>query len=214
MTLWIQLLFGDPIETPFTPPLKSWRPIYQFLHNRMYPDKKIHQLRLYYEGSTDLTHVPDGALLHLIVSEPMAERWISECSLHSKENDQITFHQSTLTWYDARWGDPYEDKKVQYRTSLTILILAKEVKEEKGEYYEFTMNHEYFREMYGNKESQKKEIWYPTLRQTCYAFRKELYEKNSEEIMTEKTCEHLIHLWEIYHRTNQHLVDQGRYYDY
>lgn len=214
MTLWIQLIFGDPIETPFTPPLKSWRPVYQFLHSRLCPDKKIHQLRLYYEESTDLTHVPDGALLHLIVSEPMVERWISEYSLPSKTNHPIQFHQSTLAWYDARWGDPYEDKKIQYRTSLTIHIVKKEVKETKGNYCEFTINPEYFREMYGDKESQQNEIWYPTLREACYAFRKDLHEKNSEETMTEKTCEHLIHLWEIYHGTNQHLVDQGRYYDY
>lgn len=211
MTLWIQLLFGDPIPIDVLPPLRSWRPVYQLLQARLCPEKKIHQLRLYDKGSTDLSHVPDGGVLHLIVSEPMVERWVSEFTLPSKVNDTIQFHQSTLAWYDARWGDPYEDKKVQYRTALVIHVLAKE---RKGECYEFTVNPEYFKELYGNKEHQKDTIWYSTLREACYAYRKELYEKNSEETMTEKTCEHLVHLWELYHGTNQHLVDQGRYYDY
>lgn len=213
MTLWVQPIFGDLIEVPFSPPtpLMSWRPIYQFLHAKQCPDRKLHELRLFHNGSPDLSTVSDGELLHLVVTEPIAERWKAEHSVTQKEHDSILFHHSTLSWYDARWGDPYNDPKVQYRTSLTIYIVVREIKDIS---MDFTINPEYFHELYGNKEKKRDMVWYSSLREACYAFRKELHDSHSEEVMTERTCEHLIQLWNVYHGSNQHLIDNGRYYDY
>lgn len=209
MTLWIQPIFGDLINIPFSYPIESWRAVYHYLHIRQCPDKKIHQLRLFYNGSSDLSTVQEGSILHLVITEPMVEQWVSEYSLNSKENDNIIFHHSTLSWYDARWGDPYEDKKIQYRTSLMIHILVREIK---GNPLEFTINPNYFNKLYGNKDKKINTVWYSSLHKACDEFRNE--SNGVEEVITEKTCEHLIHLWNLYHGTNQHLVDQGRYYDY
>jgi len=66
------------------------------------------------------------------------------------------------------------------------------------------------------KDSLPEETGYPTLREACVAFRNGMNQESQEnqEVCTENTVEHIIHLWELYHGTNQHLADQGRYYDY
>lgn len=208
MPLWIQPIFGNLIEIPFSPPIDSWRSIYNYLHFRYFSDKKLHQLHLFHNNSSDLSNVSDGEILHLIVSDLMVERWISECSIHSKQNDNIQYHHSTLSWCDARWGNPYEDLTIQYRTQNICYIIVKEIKDCPTQ---FRMTLEYIHR-YDNEDTQSDILWYTTLREACYEFRKIL--NMSQEIMTEKTCDNIIHLWDLYHGTNQHLFDQGRCYDY
>ena len=198
MTLWIQTLFGDPIEIPFSPPI-HWRSVYHYLHLRHFPDKRVHQLRLFRGESADLSDVEEGDTLRLLVTDPMVERWVSEYSIPAPP---CTYHYSTLTWLDARWGDPYQDLTIQYRTPLTLHMIAKEVD---TKITEFIVS-----DSMTIQASTSDRHWSPTLREACFAFRTFL--NKEEEICTENTVENVVYLWELYHGTNHHLA-QGRYYD-
>jgi len=214
MSLCIQPLFGDPFSIPLSPETHSWRDIYYYLKNVHYRENKVEQICLFHNGQTDLSEVKDGDLLHILINEPMVERWVSEYTTDNQwEKYGVRFHHSTLTWYDGRWGDPYENPSVQYRTSLTIHILLRETLKNEKIVQEFTINPVYFKELYG-RPNQQTETWYPTLYEACHSFRKEWNEKQKEDSFTERTADHLIRLWELYHGSNQHLIDQGRYYDY
>ena len=207
MPLLIQPLFGDSIIVPFSPPI-SWREVYSYLCTHHFQDARLDQLCLYHNESSDLSSVRDGDTLRLFVNERMAERWITEYSTDAK-NDGIRFYHSTLSWYDIRWGDPYEYPAVLYRTSLTVHILMREHDGTRA----FMLNPVFFQEQYTTRDKSAG-IWYSTLREACYAFRNKWNATEGEEAVTEKTVEHFIHLWELYHGTHKHLVDQGRYYDY
>lgn len=209
MTLWIQPLFGDPFSIPFSPPLR-WRDVYHYLHHRHVPDKRLHQLRLFREDSADLSDTQEGDVLRLLVTEPMVERWVSEYSITSKDTPVYLYHYSTLTWMDARWGDPYQDLSIQYRTPLMLYIVARE-----RESMEFMIHDSILMAPYGGRRKDPdlgENKWYPSLKEACVAFRETLNQK--EEVCTESTIYHILHLWELYHGTNQHLADEGRYYDY
>lgn len=201
MTLWIQPLFGDPLPIPFSPPMIHWRAVYQYLQSHHFPDSRIHQLRLFRGDSADLSGVEEGDMLRLFVAEPMVERWISEYSIPTPS---CIYHYSTLTWLDARWGNPYQDLSIQYRTPLTLHIIAREQNKDMTFNVRHTMSIE---------NSIPERGWYPTLREACMAFRVSLREEEGNEVCTENTVENVVHLWELYHGTNQHLVDQGRYYE-
>lgn len=203
MTLWIQPLFGDPIELPFSPPMIHWRAVYHYLHLHHFPEHRIHQLRLYHDELPDLSGVKEGDVLRLLVSDLMVERWVSEYSWVSKEDGAI-YYQSTLTWLDACWGDPYEDPLIQYRMPLTLHLIVREKEQDKT----FQVERESSVPSYGVPSK-----WFPSLREACLAFREKL-DQLGEEKCAESTIEHVIHLWELYHATNQHRWDQGRYYDY
>lgn len=200
MTLWIQPLFGDPISIPFSPPMIHWRAVYQYLQIRHFPDKRVHQLWLFRGDSLDLSGVEEGETLRLLVTEPMVERWISEYSIPTP---LFTYHYSTVTWTDARWGDPYRDLTLQYRTPLILHIVARE---SPHKVMEFMVS-----DSMTIDASMLDRPWYLTLFEACLAFRISL--NKEEEICTENTAANVAHLWELYHGTNQHLVDQGRYYE-
>jgi hypothetical protein len=211
MTLWIQPLFGDPIEIPFSPPIVHWRTVYQYLQCRYFPDKRVHQLRLFRGESADLSCVEEGEILHLLVTDLMAERWVSEYSITTKDAPADTYHYSTVTWMDARWGDPYQDPSIQYRTPLMLHIVARE----KEDRMDFMVMDSVGMDPYGGRRKDPdlpEHKWCSTLRWACDAFREGLNQE--EEVCTESTIEHVCHLWELYHGTNQHVADQGRYYDY
>jgi hypothetical protein len=124
MPLFIKPLFGDLIVVPFSPPI-SWREVYAYLCTHYFHDVRLDQLRLYHNESPDLSNVKDGDILHLFTDERMAERWVYERTMNVKEHN-IRYHHSALTWYDIRWGDPYEKPSVMDRTSLTFNILMRE----------------------------------------------------------------------------------------
>lgn len=221
MTLWIQPLFGDAFSIPFSPTSKRWwKDVYFYLHHQYHSDKKMEQLRLFHNESADLSNVNEGDLLHLFVTDRIAERWISEYTVDRDWKEHgVQYHHSTLAWYDGRWGDPYENPSVRYRTSLTLHILVKERKsmdESKENTLEFLINPVYFKESYvlPSKIKTTTQHWLPRLRDACNAFREEWNAEEHADSFTEKTAEHIILLWELYHGTNQHLVDNGRYYDY
>lgn len=207
MPLLIQPLFGAHIIVPFIPHETSWSHLYRYLHVRYYNNVELYQLRLYHNESPDLSNVKDGDTLHLFVSDGMVERWVSEHSVDT-QCDGIVFHHSNMTWYDIRWGDPYENPAVTCRTSLTIHVLMREQDGTRS----FMLNPEYFKEQYTTR-NKSPGIWYPTVRDACYSFRDKYNTTEGEEVVSEKTVEHLIHLWELYHGTQKHLVNQGRYYD-
>jgi hypothetical protein len=219
MTLWIQPLIGDPLEIPFSPPDATlpgtWSPIYRYLHQVLPFSKEIalHQLRLLHNGSFDLSGVKEGDVLHLLVTDPMVEQWISEVVLShpSSSSDPLyRFHLSTMSWLDGRWGDPYEKPEIQYRTPLTLRVMRREfVAEGRSDY---TVNPDYFRERYPppSRSSSSESEWYPTLREALHAHQQK---REKGEEMTDKTIEHLHHLWGLYHGTNEHLVRQGKYYE-
>lgn len=218
MTLWVKALNGDMVELPFSPPdpqvIGGWRPIYRFLHDTLpfAKDAALHQLRLLHEGSMDLSGVKENDLLYLFITDRMTEQWISEYTVSAPPNTSppvYRIHHSTMSWLDARWGDPYEAPAVRYRTPLTIHVVARESVEEGT--YEYQTNPEYFKERYPPPSpSSSENEWYPTLRD---ALRHAQTKKRHGEEMTDKTVEHLIHLWELYHGTNEHLIRQGRYYE-
>lgn len=217
MSLWIQPLVGDLMEIPFSPPTsrhqEGWRPIYRFLHDQIpfLKEKALHQLRLFHQGSMDLSGVKEGDVLHLLITEPMVEKWISEYTISSPPNVPIPsyiFHHSTMSWLDARWGDPYEKPILHYRTPLTLHVEMREDIANKCK--EYQINPEYFKERYPPLSPSDVPKWYATLRDALRAVQEK---KSNGEEMTDKTIEHLVHLWELYHGTNEHLVRQGRYYE-
>lgn len=196
MTLRIQPLFGDVFSIPFDPPKGSWKEIYKYLYHNYYSDKRIHQLRLFHGESTDLSHVQEGDILRLLVTDLMAERWVSEYNVVTPDN--ITFSHGTLTWLDKEWGNPYENLSIQYRTPLTLHIT---MRESEGRCM-FSTNTWYTHERGGRGKEYVGDDWFPTLREACEAFRVNM---NS----TASTVENIIHLWDLYHDVNQ----QGIYYD-
>ncbi len=200
MTLWIHPLFGDPIEISFSLVQLpyGWRNVYYYLHYHYYSDKPVHCLRLFYRDSIDLSAVQDGDHLQLLVTDQMAERWACEYQIGTHR----TIHCSMMTWYDGKWGDPYENRDILYRTSLTAYLFALE-----------NADHMLFRLSSDAVPPEEQEVWYPTLREAGQAFRDAL-QRDGIAQCTEKTIEHFIHLWELYHGTQQHLIDKGRYYDY
>lgn len=214
MTLWILPFIGDPIEIPFSPPDSplsgAWRPIYHYLYAILpfVKGKQLHQLRLIHNGSFDLSGVKEGDVLHLLVTEPMVEQWISEYTLSSpsSSNPLFYFHHSMITWMDGRWGDPYEHPEIQYRTPLTLHILKRESIVEGGR-SDYQINPNYFKELYPSSPSPEPE-WYPTLSEALRAF-----QTPKGEVMTDKTIDHMVHLFELYHGTNEHLARQGRAYE-
>jgi hypothetical protein len=201
MPLWIHPLFGDPIEVSFSLVQLpyGWRNVYYHLYYRYYSDKPVHCLRLFHGESMDLSGVQDGDHLRLLVTDPMAERWVSEYRVGTHR----PIHCSMMTWYDDKWGDPYETPAILYRTPLTAYLFALE-----------NSDHMLFRI---SPESippyEEKDRWYPTLREAGQSFREALQCEGIAHC-SEKTVEHFIHLWELYHGTLQHHVNQGRYYDY
>lgn len=215
MTLWIQPLFGTPYELPFFPPDPSapegWRPIYTMLSSLIpwerEEERVLHQLRLIHRGSFDLSDVKEGDHLRLLVTERMVERWVSEYDL-SPADGTFHFWHSTMSWYDGRWGDPYETPTVYYRTPLTLHVVLR-IEQATG-IRTYQTQPDFFPIAYGGGSDKKRpRSWYATLRDALRAFQTE--RANGVE-MTDKTLEHLHHLWGLYHGTNQHLVDQGRWY--
>ena len=208
MTLWIQTLFGNPIEIPFSPPIIRWRDVYYYLHHVHFSDKRVHQLRLFRGDSPDLSNVHEGEVLRLLITDLMAERWVSEYSVTSK-NGEYRYHHSTITWLDGRWGDPYQDQTIHYRTPLTLHIVVLE----KEGVNTFQVNMNLMAEQYGgrrkdpNQRNPDREIaWYSTLYDACHAFRETLNQEvgQGKEVCTESTIDHAIHLWGLYHGT-QHV---------
>jgi hypothetical protein len=218
MTLWIQPVFGDLFSIPLSPDKNSWRQIYHYLKDHHYPEIRVDQIRLFLDGENDLSRVKEGDILQIVIADRMVERWVSEYTDEKTWTTHgVRFHHSTITWYDGRWGDPYEDPTVSYRTSLTLTLIEREIRDKEGRItMDYMVNPDYFRDRYGSilQGVEKKEVWYPTLQEACMAFRQEKNEKEKADVFTEKTLEHVIRLWELYHGTNQHLIDQGRYYDY
>lgn len=215
MPLWIQPLFGDPFSIPLSPVTDTWKDICSYLKRAHYPDCHLHQITLLYHGGFDLSSVKDEDTVHILINDRMAERWVSEW-VDDKEWEKhgVRFHHSTLTWYDGRWGDPYEDSTIQYRTPNTIRLVLREIQRgDKSVTCDFTVDPVFFKERYGPHRTPD-EIYYPSLRDACYAYRKQKNEKENADVVTEQTIENVIRLWEFYHGTNQHLIDQGRYYDY
>jgi hypothetical protein len=214
MSLWVQPLFGEMIEIPFSPPdpplPEGWRPIYRHLHTTIpfLREKALHHLRLFHNHSADLSEVKDGDVLHLLVMDDMAERWVTEYTISDSPSSFPLLHHSTLSWFDGRWGDPHETPSIQYRTPLTAHVIMKEGTIAGGRM--FMVNPIYFRERYPPPSPYIDPSWHPTLRE---ALRKTQVIKRNGEEMTDNTVEHLVHLWELYHGTNQHLIDKGRYYE-
>lgn len=212
MTLWIQPLFGDPFNLPFSPPDPStpegWRRIYDSIYdiipNVKEEEKALHQLRLIHGDSMDLSDVKEGDILRLVVTERMVERWVSESLLSSMNSYQV-WH-STMSWFNRKWGDPYETPSVYYRTPLLLHVV---LREQATGVRAYQAHSESFGEL-GGAGPAKKQEWYPTLRKALLAVQTE---QRCGEEMTDKTLEHLLHLWGLYHGTHQHLVEQGRLYE-
>lgn len=201
MPLWIHPLFGDPIEISFSliQHPHGWRNVYYHLHCRFYSDKPIHCLRLFHGESADLSAVQDGDHLRLLVTDQMAERWVSEYRMKTHR----PVHCSMVSWYNGQWGDPYETPSILYRKPLIAYLFA----------LEHDVGRILFRISLTTQLSEEKEVWYPTLREASKVFRDTLHQEGMIHC-TEKTVEHFIHLWGLYHGTNQHLSDKGRYFDY
>ena len=215
MPLWIQPLFGEAFMIPLSPPTDSWKNIVSHLKKNYYPDQNVLQIVLLHNGETDLSEVKDGDTVHILINDHMAERWVSEWVDNARwEQYGVRFHNSTLSWYDGRWGDPYEDPTILYRTSYTIRIVLRERQmPDKSMVSDFTIDPVYFKERYGPHQTPD-ETFYPSLREACDAFRIKKNETEGADVFTEQTAENIVRLWEYYHGSNQHLIDQGRYYDY
>lgn len=212
MTLWIQPLFGDMIPILYSTPIENLHLFYRFIHTHFYPDLKLHQLHIYHNNSLDLSQVKDDDILRIFITEPYAENWVSD---YSNTNDsQYNFKHSCITWYDGRWGNPYEDPSVLNRTSLTLHIHVKEDTQDNvpSKKRQFTINHNFFKQLYPS--SKEETIWYPTLEEACHHYRQDWNMKQNADSFTELTMKHIIHLWNLYHDTNYHLIEKGRYYDY
>lgn len=201
MPLWIYPLFGDPIEVPFSlvhlP--YGWRNVYHHLHFKYYSDKPVHCLRLFHGESTDLSGVQDGDYLRLFVTDRMAEQWVSEY----RTVKHRPIYCSMMTWYDSQWGDPYENPKILYRTPLTAYLFALE----NTDHMLFRMSPDAL------TSSNEQDVWYSTLHEAGQAFRTAV-QQSGRAVCSEKTVDHFIHLWMLYNGTSQHLVHQGRWYDY
>lgn len=217
MTLWARTIAGDIIELPFSPSELcvpcGWRPVYRFLHTTLPFAKEaaLHQLRLLHEGSMELSGVKEGDVLDLVITDKMAEQWISEYTISAPPNTTpplYRFHHSTMSWLDGRWGDPYETPEICYRPPITIHVIMRE--SVKDSMYVYQINPEFFKERYSSSSRPLEQEWYPTLRDALCAIQKR---KRHGEEMTDKTIEHLVHLWELYHGSNEHLIRQGRYYE-
>lgn len=211
MTLWIKLLSGDLFSIPFSPPIISSQKLYQYLHSHYYPNITLYQIHLFHNGNTDLSKVKEEDILDLFISEPYAEKWVTD---FSKNQENYRFHQSGITWYDGRWGDPYEDPSVLKRTSLTTYIHVREntLEEDETKRRHYTINHNFFKELY--PPSQEEAIWHSTLEEAFEHYREHWNKKQNGDSFTELTMKHMIHLWNLYHGTNYHLIEKGRYYDY
>ena len=218
MTLLIRPVFGDSFSIPLSPEKNTWRQIYHYLKNHHYPDIRVDQIRLFHDDHDDLSNVKDGDLLNILITDRMMERWVYEYTNNTSWKDHgIRFHHSMITWYDGRWGDPYDNPTISYRTSITLTLIEREKRKSDDQIiYDYMVNPDYFRERYGNlsHESTRKDTWYSTIREACIAFRQEKNEKEKADVFTEKTLEHVIRLWELYHGTDEHLIQQSRYYDY
>ena len=191
MPLWIHPLFGDVIEVPFSLVQLpyGWRNVYYHLHYQFYSDKPIHCLRLFHGDSTDLSTVQDGDHLRLFITDQMAERWVSEYQVGTHH----PIHCSMMTWYDGKWGDPYETPAILNRTALTA--------------YLFTLENTGHKRFLISLDSLPPygEVWYPTLQEAGQAFRDVLH-REGIVYCTEKTVEHFIHLWILYHGTKSYRV--------
>ena len=212
MTLWIKPLFGDMFSISFLLPITSLHNLYRHIQDHHYPDIKLHQIHLFHNENMDLSEIKDGDVLHLFISEPYAERWVSDFTTSS--SDRYIFKNSCIMWYDGRWGDPYEDPSVLKRTSLTLHIHTREDIQENdpSKKIQFTLNHNFFKELY--PPSKEVTIWYSTLEEACQTYRENWNKKQNADSFTETTMKHIIHLWKLYYNTNYHLIEKGRYYDY
>lgn len=213
MTLWIKPLFGDMLPISYSIPIQNLHNFYRCIHMKYYSELKLHQIHIYHNDSLDLSEVKDEDILYIYISEPYAEKWISDWS-KSSPDDQYIHKNSCITWYDGRWGDPYEDPSVLNRTSLTLHIHVIEDTQEKdpSKKRKFSLNHTFFKTLY--PPSNEETIWYPTLEEACHYYREVWNTKQQADSFTEVTMKHIIHLWNLYHDTNYHLIENGRYYDY
>jgi hypothetical protein len=211
MTLWIKPLFGDMFSISISLPITSLHNIYRCIQSHHYSDIKIHQLHLFHNESMDLSQVKEGDVLDIFISEPYAEKWVSE---FDKKQEHYLFHNSCITWYDGRWGDPYEDPSILNRTSLTLHIHVREntLEPEDERKKVFTLSQSFFKERY--PPSNDEMGWYSTLEEACHHYRENWNKKHNANSFTELTMEHVIRLWNIYHGTNYHLWEKGLYYDY
>jgi len=196
-----------PIE--YSTPIENLRNFYHCVHMKYYSELKLHQIHIYHNdhNDLDLSEVKDEDILYIYISEPYAEKWISDWSKSSPDNEYI-HKNSCITWYDGRWGDPYENPSILNRTSLTLHINVIEYNSSK----KFSLQHVFFKTLY--PPSDEETIWYPTLEEACQKYRDAWNNKEQADSFTEITMKHVIHLWNLYHDTNYHLIENGRYYDY
>jgi hypothetical protein len=212
MVLWLKPLFGDMIPISYSTPIQNIHIFYRFIQTKYYPEIKLHQLHISHNESLDLSQVKENDILNIFIDEPYAEKWITDYSF--TQSSKYTFKHSCLTWYDGRWGDPYEDPSVLNRTSLTLHIHLREDTEEldPSKKTQFTLNYNFFKQMYPSSKEETK--WFFTLEEACQYYRDDWNTKQNADSFTEKTMKHIIHLWNLYHDTNYHLIEKGRYYDY
>jgi len=221
MTLWIQPLFGEVFSIPFSPSDKSFtiHNLYRYLHLHYYNDFLMHQIQLYnmkkeeekeeekeyynynilYENN--FLELKEGDILHIFISEPFVEKWVSEYENLSDQN--YIYQNSCITWYDGLWGNPYENPSITIRPANMIYIQAKKCKD-KPTFIQFIITN----------FSESNPLWYSTLEEACHAFREKWNKISAANSFTENTMIHIISLWKLYQGTNYHLIEKSRYYDY
>jgi len=208
LTIYIRTLAGEVFPVSSLPPASSstaslpasWFALYERLSER-YPTVPMERLLLF-RGDTmnwmEAGPLQDGECLDLLICDPFVEQWMgsTSCIIHD-----VSYERACMVWYDARVGDPYQTPVSCYaHASQTVCVFTKE----KGSQIAVV----------GTYVVSDNTPWFHTIYDAFRHFQQTWNESVKGEACTDIIVSHLIHLWNLNHRSDWTHFRKGRYYDY
>lgn len=205
LTIYIRTLAGEvfPISLPpvqYAVPASSaslpasWFALYDRLSER-YPSVQNERLLLFRGGTMNLLEagpLQDGECLDLFICDPFVEQWMGSTSCIIGD---VSYERACMMWYDARVTDPYPTP-----ASQTVCVFTKE----KGSQIAVE----------GTYVVSDNTQWFHTIYDAFRHFQHRWNESVKGEACTDTIVSHLIHLWNMNHRSDWTHFRKGRYYDY
>jgi len=207
LTIYIRTLAGEvfPVSSTSLPassvsPPPSWFALYERLSER-YPTVPMERLLLFRGDTMNLLEagpLQEGEWLNLLICDPFVEQWIGSApySLHN-----ISYERACMRWYDARVGDPYKTPTPCYQHATFVVSV-------------FTKENGSQIATEGTYVLSDKPEWFTNVYDAFRHFQQTWNESVKGEACTDIIVSHLIHLWNLNHRSDWTHFRKARYYDY